>query len=220
MCDDTSSELQRMAVIDRRGLTSQNSFRGRGAMSRLVSMVVTLREWAHKSLVEEQERPDSFLERFRGPDLQAPPSRISQSRPDAEPTDHNDHIHTKSPGMLILSPADNIYYHWLLIISTAVLYNWCLLVARWRSLTVSVRFRDRAKSGRIKVTILPESKRAVVSFPLALTRVTGEGPHFSAQHALSKPQGRPVATSLAEAEGIGTLRAGQFQAMCPSSPHS
>lgn len=45
-------------------------------------MVVTLREWAHKSLQEEEERPDSFLERFRGPELQIAPSRISINRPD------------------------------------------------------------------------------------------------------------------------------------------
>ena len=45
-------------------------------------MVMTLREWAQKSLAEETERPDSFLERFRGPahmDIQAPPSRFSHS---------------------------------------------------------------------------------------------------------------------------------------------
>lgn len=34
ICDDTSSELQRMAAIDRRDINSQNSFRGRGALSR------------------------------------------------------------------------------------------------------------------------------------------------------------------------------------------
>lgn len=45
-------------------------------------MVVTLREWAHKSLQEEEERPDSFLERFRGPELQIAPSSLSISRPD------------------------------------------------------------------------------------------------------------------------------------------
>lgn len=32
--DDTSSELQRVGVIEPRGLHSQNSFRGRGALSR------------------------------------------------------------------------------------------------------------------------------------------------------------------------------------------
>lgn len=43
-------------------------------------MVMTLREWAQKSLAEETERPDSFLERFRGPaDIQGPPSTFSHS---------------------------------------------------------------------------------------------------------------------------------------------
>lgn len=57
---------------------------------RIVSMVMTLREWAQKSLAEETERPDSFLERFRGPanmDIQAPPSRFSHSRTGSE-ADH------------------------------------------------------------------------------------------------------------------------------------
>uniref|UniRef100_A0A3P8X1T5 Cyclic nucleotide gated channel subunit alpha 2 n=1 Tax=Cynoglossus semilaevis TaxID=244447 RepID=A0A3P8X1T5_CYNSE len=65
LCDDTSLELQRVAANDRREL-------------RIVSLVINLRDWAQKSLVEEVERPDSFLERFRGPahlDLRAAPSR-------------------------------------------------------------------------------------------------------------------------------------------------
>lgn len=56
-------------------------------------MVVTLRDWAHKSLQEEEERPDSFLERFRGPELQVAPSRISISRSDAH--DGNSSAKTK-----------------------------------------------------------------------------------------------------------------------------
>lgn len=52
--------------------------------SRLVSMVVTLREWAHKSLQEEEERPDSFLERFRGPELRITHSRNSSNHPDPQ----------------------------------------------------------------------------------------------------------------------------------------
>jgi len=51
---------------------------------RLVSLVVRLREWAHRSLLEEEERPDSFLERFRGPELRKAPSRISNTQPDAD----------------------------------------------------------------------------------------------------------------------------------------
>lgn len=50
---------------------------------RLVCLVVRLREWAHRSLLEEEERPDSFLERFRGPELRMAPSRISNTQPDA-----------------------------------------------------------------------------------------------------------------------------------------
>lgn len=50
---------------------------------RLVSLVVRLREWAHRSLLEEEERPDSFMERFRGPELRMAPSRISNTQPDA-----------------------------------------------------------------------------------------------------------------------------------------
>lgn len=50
-------------------------------------MVMTLREWAQKSLNEEAERPDSFLERFRGPahtDMLAPSSRFSHSHTGSE----------------------------------------------------------------------------------------------------------------------------------------
>lgn len=31
---------------------------------------MVLRDWANKSLREEEQRPDSFLERFHGPELQ------------------------------------------------------------------------------------------------------------------------------------------------------
>lgn len=47
-----------------------------------MSLVVRLREWAHRSLLEEEERPDSFLERFRGPELRTAPSRTSTTQPD------------------------------------------------------------------------------------------------------------------------------------------
>ncbi|KPP62542.1 cyclic nucleotide-gated olfactory channel-like [Scleropages formosus] len=126
--DDTCSELQRVATIEARGGNSQNSFCGRGALSRLVSMVITLREWAHKSLLEQEERPDSFLERFRGPELHAAPSRISNSRADA--TGAETVRHKKKRDVFVVAPADDIYYRWLFLIATAVFYNWCLLVAR------------------------------------------------------------------------------------------
>ena len=84
----------------------------------------------------------------------------------------------------------------------------------------SAKYGDWAKSGCIKVTILPESNGAVVSLPLALTGVTGEALLSSAQYVFSNPQGRLVTPSLAAAEGIDTLRLGQIQAICPGSPHS
>uniref|UniRef100_A0A3Q2SWP9 Cyclic nucleotide gated channel subunit alpha 2 n=2 Tax=Fundulus heteroclitus TaxID=8078 RepID=A0A3Q2SWP9_FUNHE len=132
ICDDTSSELQRMATIER---NSQSSFRGRGALSRIVSMVMTLREWAQKSLAEETERPDSFLERFRGPanvDMQAPPSRFSQSRTGSETENETRRSRRKRKKwkVVVLSPSDDSYYNWLIVIGAAVFYNFTLLVVR------------------------------------------------------------------------------------------
>ncbi|XP_076025854.1 cyclic nucleotide-gated cation channel-like [Genypterus blacodes] len=135
MCDDTCSELQRMAAIDRRDANSQNSLRGRGALSRLVGMVMTLREWAHKGLAEETERPDSFLERFRGPapmDAQAPPSRLSHTHTGSDPDTEGRRARPmrRRCNILVLSPSDDAYYNWLMVIGAAVFYNWTLLVVR------------------------------------------------------------------------------------------
>ncbi|XP_029298256.1 cyclic nucleotide-gated cation channel-like isoform X1 [Cottoperca gobio] len=135
MCDDTSSELQRMAAIERRDINSQNSLHGRGALSRIVSMVMTLREWAQKSLADETERPDSFLERFRGPtdtDIQAPPSRFSHNQTGSD-MDHEIRRSRRTwrkCNVQVLSPSDDAYYHWLIVIGAAVFYNWTLLVVR------------------------------------------------------------------------------------------
>lgn len=57
--------------------------RGSDSLLRLVNLVVRLREWAHKSLLENEERPDSFMERFRGPELKLAPSRSSNSQAEA-----------------------------------------------------------------------------------------------------------------------------------------
>nr|XP_054594888.1 cyclic nucleotide-gated cation channel [Nothobranchius furzeri]XP_054594889.1 cyclic nucleotide-gated cation channel [Nothobranchius furzeri] len=133
ICDDTSSELQRMAAIDQKEINSQNSFRGRGALSRFVSMVMTLREWAQKSLAEETERPDSFLERFRGPanmDIQAPPSRFSHSHTGLDTENKIRRSRCMRRQWTVLSPSDNIYYHWLIVIGAAAFYNWTILVVR------------------------------------------------------------------------------------------
>uniref|UniRef100_A0A7N6BXX7 Cyclic nucleotide-binding domain-containing protein n=1 Tax=Anabas testudineus TaxID=64144 RepID=A0A7N6BXX7_ANATE len=115
MCDDSSSELQRMTAADRRDINSQNSFRG------IVSMVMTLREWAQKSLAEETERPDSFLERFRvGLATPTPKIKLFSSLC----------VRRRKCKIVVLCPSDDAYYHWLMVIGTAVFYNWTLLVVR------------------------------------------------------------------------------------------
>ncbi|XP_063058706.1 cyclic nucleotide gated channel subunit alpha 2b [Engraulis encrasicolus] len=129
VCDDTSSELQRVATLDPHDDPSRSSFRGRGALSRLVTLVVTLRDWAHRSLIEEEERPDSFLERFRGPEIRPPPSRLSNKQTDANGNMEKGTIKKKRE-TFVISASDNIYYRWLFFIAAAVLYNWVLLVAR------------------------------------------------------------------------------------------
>ncbi|KAM4547569.1 cyclic nucleotide-gated cation channel-like [Fundulus diaphanus] len=124
--DDTSSELQRVAALDP---DSGNSFQRNGAISRLVKIVVRLREWAHRSLQEEEQRPDSFLERFRGPELRTAPSRNSITQPDANGNNAKG-ILRKRWELFVVSPSDDVYYRWLFVIAVAVLYNWFLVVAR------------------------------------------------------------------------------------------
>nr|XP_057943086.1 cyclic nucleotide gated channel subunit alpha 2b [Doryrhamphus excisus] len=129
VCDDTSSELQRVAALDPHGGNSRNSFQRNGAVSRLVSLVVRLREWAHRSLTQEQERPDSFLERFRGPELRNAPSRASNTQTDTNGNNAKGILRNKWD-VFVVSPSDDAYYRWLFVIAIAVLYNWFLVVAR------------------------------------------------------------------------------------------
>ncbi|XP_077597217.1 cyclic nucleotide gated channel subunit alpha 2b [Stigmatopora nigra] len=124
ICDDTSSELQRVAALDPHGGNSRNSYRRNGAISGLVRLVVRLREWAHRSLTQEQARPDSFLERFRGPELRNAPSRAGDPQTDTK------RILGKQWEVFVVSPSDDAYYRWLFVIAVAVLYNWFLVVAR------------------------------------------------------------------------------------------
>ncbi|XP_051562831.1 cyclic nucleotide-gated channel cone photoreceptor subunit alpha-like isoform X2 [Myxocyprinus asiaticus] len=71
ICEDNSSDMQGIVSTG----TSQfqesrrSSFTGAGTMARLTHFLVMLQNWASHRLHREVERPDSFLERFRGPDL-------------------------------------------------------------------------------------------------------------------------------------------------------
>ncbi|XP_030066600.1 cyclic nucleotide-gated channel alpha-2 [Microcaecilia unicolor] len=127
-CDDTSSELQRVAALDKGEVASRASFRARGALSRIVRLVVVLRDWAHKNIQDQEQRPDSFLDRFRGPDIQSVSSRLSNTQPDQEDSDGKKK--KKKRRLFVVNPAGKWYYRWLLVIAVPVLYNWSLLVAR------------------------------------------------------------------------------------------
>ncbi|XP_029457736.1 cyclic nucleotide-gated cation channel alpha-3 isoform X2 [Rhinatrema bivittatum] len=133
--EDTSSELHRVISMERRGLTEsrRSSFTGRGALARLSRFVISLRNWATGRLNHEDQRPDSFLERFRGPELKEASSRDSNSNAQsivAHPETLGRGKKTKKKVVFVIDPASNLYYRWLSIISVPVLYNWCLIVCR------------------------------------------------------------------------------------------
>ncbi|XP_069613916.1 cyclic nucleotide-gated channel alpha-3 isoform X1 [Ranitomeya imitator] len=134
LCDDTSSELQRVITLDPRGLTEsrRSSFTGRGGIARLSRFLLTMRTWAMRHLNQEDQRPDSFLERFRGPELKEASSRNSfaQSVIENQNPDRLEKANRKKKEVFIVDPASNFYYRWLSIIFVPVMYNWCFLVCR------------------------------------------------------------------------------------------
>ncbi|NXT28905.1 CNG1 protein, partial [Syrrhaptes paradoxus] len=82
LCEDASSELQRVVSVEGRHVSESqtSSFKGRGAMARLSRFVVSVRSWATRHLHHEDQRPDSFLERIRGPEFIEVSSRQSNIR--------------------------------------------------------------------------------------------------------------------------------------------
>ncbi|KAI2601125.1 cyclic nucleotide gated channel subunit alpha 2 [Homo sapiens] len=118
--DDTSSELQRLADVDA-------PQQGRSGFRRIVRLVGIIREWANKNFREEEPRPDSFLERFRGPELQTVTTQEGDGKGDKDGEDKGT---KKKFELFVLDPAGDWYYCWLFVIAMPVLYNWCLLVAR------------------------------------------------------------------------------------------
>ncbi|KAM4662783.1 cyclic nucleotide-gated channel alpha-2-like isoform 1-T2 [Discoglossus pictus] len=129
VCDDTSSELQR--VISQNGeVVSRASFRGRGALSRIVRLVVVLREWAHRSLRDQDQRPDSFLDRFRAPELQNADNQARKDQKELGAKTQETKSKQKFWERCVVDPSGRWYYRWLLVITLPVLYNWFLLVVR------------------------------------------------------------------------------------------
>ncbi|KAM9373778.1 cyclic nucleotide-gated channel alpha-2 [Phaethornis superciliosus] len=125
--DDTSSELHRGGLQDGGEQPAASAFRGRGALARTVRLMLMLREWVSKSLHEEQQRPDPFLERFQGPELQTVAGGTSNNLGEEETEEENK---KKKWQTFVVDPAGDWYYRWLAVIAVPVFYNWCLLVAR------------------------------------------------------------------------------------------
>uniref|UniRef100_A0A8C3DP41 Cyclic nucleotide gated channel subunit alpha 2 n=3 Tax=Corvus moneduloides TaxID=1196302 RepID=A0A8C3DP41_CORMO len=122
--DDSSSELQRGASPDGGEQRADHAFQGQGALARIVRLVLVLRDWANKSLHEEQQRPDPFLERFQGPEL------LTAAADELEDEEAEKLNKKRKWLFFVVDPAGDWYYHWLAVIAVPVLYNWCLLVAR------------------------------------------------------------------------------------------
>ncbi|XP_041438311.1 cyclic nucleotide-gated channel cone photoreceptor subunit alpha isoform X1 [Xenopus laevis] len=149
LCEGSSSELQRVIALEPKGPAEsrRSSFTGRGGMARLSRLLITLRNWATRHLIREDQRPDSFLERFRGPDLKEVSSRESNIQSLQENQERLERVNShwvlasfnannsnnteeKKKEIFVVDPSSNLYYRWLSIISVPVLYNWCFLVCR------------------------------------------------------------------------------------------
>ncbi|XP_040401795.1 cyclic nucleotide-gated cation channel alpha-3 isoform X1 [Cygnus olor] len=132
LCEDTSSELQRVISAEGGHLSGSqtSSFTGRGAMARLSRFVVSLRSWATRHLHHEDQRPDSFLERIRGPELIEVSSRQSNIRSFLGIRERPGGVNRKKKEIFVIDPSSNMYYNWLTIIAAPVFYNWCMLVCR------------------------------------------------------------------------------------------
>ncbi|KAM9264922.1 cyclic nucleotide-gated channel alpha-3 [Cariama cristata] len=132
LCEDASSELQGVISVEGRHVSESqtSSFTGRGAMARLSRFVISVRSWATRHLHHEDQRPDSFLERIRGPELVEVSSRQSNIRSFLGIRERPGGVNRKKKDIFVIDPSSNIYYNWLTIIAAPVFYNWCMLVCR------------------------------------------------------------------------------------------
>ncbi|XP_036993087.2 cyclic nucleotide-gated cation channel alpha-3 isoform X1 [Artibeus jamaicensis] len=80
-CEETSSGLQQGMDMETRGRSEsrQGSFTGQDP-ARLWRLITSLRTWASRHLQHQDQRPDSFLERFHGAELKEVSSRESNAQ--------------------------------------------------------------------------------------------------------------------------------------------
>ncbi|XP_029088126.1 cyclic nucleotide-gated cation channel alpha-3 isoform X1 [Monodon monoceros] len=146
--EETPAELQEGITMETRGLaeSKRSSFTSQGP-ARLSRLITSLCAWAASHLRHEDQRPDSFLERFHGAELKEVSSRESHVQNNAgsqEPPDRGrsdwplarsntnacNNSEKEKKDTTVVDPSNNMYYHWLTIIAVPIFYNWCLLVCR------------------------------------------------------------------------------------------
>ncbi|XP_058390489.1 cyclic nucleotide-gated cation channel alpha-3 [Diceros bicornis minor] len=133
-CEETSSELQQGITMETRGLSEsrRRSFTGQGP-ARLSRLIISLRAWTARHVHHQDQRPDSFLERFHGAELKEVSSRESNAQSNVgsqELPNRGRRKKRKKKEPIVVDPSSNVYYHWLTVIALPVFYNWCLLVCR------------------------------------------------------------------------------------------
>ncbi|KAL2774281.1 cyclic nucleotide-gated cation channel alpha-3 isoform 2 [Daubentonia madagascariensis] len=129
--EETSSAAQPGIAMDTRVLAAsrQSSFTGQGP-ARLSHLIVSLRAWASRYLHHEDQRPDSFLERFHGAELKEVSSRESNAQANMGSQEPPDRGRREKKDPVVVDPSSNAYYRWLTVMALPVFYNWCLLVCR------------------------------------------------------------------------------------------
>ncbi|XP_068929175.1 cyclic nucleotide-gated channel alpha-3 isoform X2 [Petaurus breviceps papuanus] len=148
-CEDSSSELQRVITVETRAASEscQSSFTSQRP-ARLSRLILSLRAWATRHMRHEDQRPDSFLERFRGGELKELSCQESYTQSNSGTQEASDrerrgwplasyNINTctnasqeRKKEIFVIDPSSSLYYRWLTIIAAPVFYNWCMLVCR------------------------------------------------------------------------------------------
>uniref|UniRef100_A0A4X2KNX4 Cyclic nucleotide gated channel subunit alpha 3 n=1 Tax=Vombatus ursinus TaxID=29139 RepID=A0A4X2KNX4_VOMUR len=99
-------------------------------LHRLSRLILSLRAWATRHISREDQRPDSFLERFREGELNELSSRESYTQSKLGIQEVSDRGKRRKKEIFVIDPSSNLYYRWLTIIAIPVFYNWCMLVCR------------------------------------------------------------------------------------------
>ncbi|XP_066401301.1 cyclic nucleotide-gated channel alpha-3 isoform X1 [Molothrus aeneus] len=130
--EDASAELQGVISVEGGHVpeSQASSFTGRGAMARLSRFVLSVRSWATRRSHHEDQRPDSFLERIRGPELVEVSTRQSNIRSFLGARERPGGANRQKKEVFVIDPSSNLYYNWLTVIAAPVFYNWCMLVCR------------------------------------------------------------------------------------------